>query len=236
MLVHAKTHRGLVRASNQDTLLQTANAYGVADGMGGHNGGETASRVAVQVLKNALQGKTPEEQALKVAIEAANRRIHEMGSRDSKLAGMGTTVTLLWEGKQEVLIGHVGDSRAYLYRDKRLGRQTDDHSMVAELLKNHIITPEMAKVHPYKSVITRALGIDSVVLPDVVKVDKKEGDVWLVCSDGLCNMVPDEQIAEVLGALTGQKAADKLLELAIAHGGQDNISFVLGTVTEVEPA
>ncbi|MEA5013273.1 MAG: Stp1/IreP family PP2C-type Ser/Thr phosphatase [Candidatus Limiplasma sp.] len=234
MLIHTKTHRGLVRASNQDTLLVAAKAYGVADGMGGHNGGETASRVAVQVLTNALKGKAPQEQALRTAVQAANRRVFEMGSRDAKLSGMGTTVTLLWEGAREMLIAHVGDSRAYLYRDKELVRQTEDHSMVAELVKNKVITPEMAANHPYRSVITRALGIDPMVTPDVIRVEKKLEDIWLVCSDGLYNMVPDDQIAEALGALSLERAAEKLLELAIDHGGQDNISFVLGRVTEVE--
>lgn len=232
MRVYAKTHQGLVRANNQDTLLIASDVYGVADGMGGHNGGETASRVAVQVLRNALQGKTPQEQALKMSVEAANRRIFEMGKRDSALAGMGTTVTFLWEGKEEMLIAHVGDSRAYLYREGELSRQTEDHSMVAELIKNKVITPEMAANHPYKSVITRALGIDPVVIPDILSVEKHEGDLWLVCTDGLYNMVPDEQIAEILKSLSGEKAAEKLLELAINHGGQDNISFVLGAVTE----
>lgn len=233
MRVYAKTHQGLVRANNQDTLLIASDAYGVADGMGGHNGGETASRVAVQVLRNALQGKAPQEQALRMSVEAANRRVFEMGKRDSALAGMGTTVTFLWEDKEKMLIAHVGDSRAYLYRGGELSQQTEDHSMVAELIKNKVITPEMAVNHPYKSVITRALGIDPVVIPDIMSVEKHEGDLWLVCTDGLYNMVPDEQIAEILKSLSGEKAAEKLLELAINHGGQDNISFVLGAVTEV---
>ncbi len=236
MLVHSKTHKGLVRANNQDTLLLAAGAYGVADGMGGHNGGETASRVAVQVLKSALQGKTPDEKALRTGIEAANRRVYEMSLKDSALSGMGTTVTLLWEGKNKVLVGHVGDSRAYLFRGGELSCRTEDHSMVAELLKNRLITPEMARNHPYKSVITRALGIDPLVVADILCVDKQEGDVWLVCSDGLYNMVPDEQIAEVLQNLKGEAAAEKLLELAIDHGGQDNVSFVLGLVAEVAEA
>ncbi len=223
-----------MRPSNQDTLLVVSGAYGVADGMGGHNGGETASRVAVQVLSNALKGKAPQEQALLTAVQAANRRIFDMGGRDAALSGMGTTMTLLWEGEKEILIAHVGDSRAYLYRQGQLTRQTEDHSMVAELLKNKVITPQMAVNHPYRSVITRALGIDPMVNPDVARVEKQPGDIWLVCSDGLYNMVPDEQIAETLEALPLEKAADKLLELAMDHGGLDNVSFVLGCVTEVE--
>jgi len=234
MLVHTKTHPGLVRASNQDALLVMADAFGVADGMGGHRGGEVASRMAVQVVESALQGKTPAEDALNTAMEAANRRIFEMGRRDVKLFGMGTTLTLLWEGPHEVWIGHVGDSRTYLYRNGELIRQTEDHSMVAELLRGHFITAEMAVEHPYRHVITRALGIDSVIQPDVLKVEKKPGDLWLVCSDGLHNMLPDDRIAEVLGSLKGEKAAEKLLELAIERGGEDNITFALGAVAEVE--
>ncbi len=233
MQIFSKTHQGLVRASNQDSLLLMPSAYGVADGMGGHKGGETASRVAVQVVKNALQRKRPDEQALRLAIEAANRRVLDMGRRDSELNGMGTTLTLLWEGDSHIFIGHVGDSRAYLFRDKELTHQTEDHSMVAELVKSHIITPEAASKHPYRNVITRALGIDAVVQPDLLQVEKKPGDVWLVCSDGLTGMVPDEQIAETLGALAPEAAAQKLLELAIDHGGVDNISLVLGLVEGV---
>lgn len=160
MRVWQKTHQGLVRASNQDSLLVDEHVYGVADGMGGHKGGETASRVAVQVLKNALHGKKPEEHALRVGIEAANRRVFDMARHDGNLSGMGTTVTLLWEDAGQVLIGHVGDSRAYRLRQHRLEQITEDHSIVAELMRNNVITPEMAKNHPYKNVITRAVGID----------------------------------------------------------------------------
>lgn len=233
MQIYAKTHQGLVRSNNQDSLLLGTDAYGVADGMGGHKGGETASRVAAQVLKNALEGKAPEEHALKVGVEAANRRVFDMAKHDSGLTGMGTTLTLLWESAENILIAHVGDSRAYLLRDGELTRRTEDHSVVAELVRNGAITPEMALNHPYKNVITRALGIDPVVVPDIFKVEKREGDIWLVCSDGLYNMVPDDQIAEALLALSPQDAAEKLLELALSHGGQDNISFVLGVVAEV---
>ena len=234
MLVHTKTHPGLVRASNQDALLVMAGAFGVADGMGGHSGGETASRMAVQVVKNALQGKTPEEGALLSALEAANRRVFETGKRDAKLFGMGTTFTVLWEGPREVWIGHVGDSRAYLYRKGELKRKTEDHSMVAELLKNQLITEEDAADHPYRHVITRAIGIDPVIQADVFKVEKQAGDLWLVCSDGLHSMLTDTQISGVLGDQRGEETATKLLELALEHGGEDNISFVLGAVTEVE--
>ncbi len=229
-MIYTKTNKGLVRQSNQDSLLIAHNTYGVADGMGGHKGGETASRVAVQVVKEQLSGKQPDAALLSAAFSAANERVYEMQKRNADLSGMGTTMTLLWETDDKMLIAHVGDSRAYLLRDGELKQQTEDHSVVAELLRNKIITSEMALTHPYRSVITRALGTDPTVETDIYNVEKKLGDLWLVCSDGLYNMVSDEQISEVLTELPTEKAADKLLELAIDHGGHDNISFVLGKV------
>ena len=233
MQIYAKTHKGLVRPTNQDSLLVSHNLYGVADGMGGHRGGETASRIAVQVVRNLLQGKTPEENSLRISMDAANRRIFDMQRHELALSGMGTTLTVLWENRAELLIAHVGDSRAYLYRDGALSCQTQDHSVVGELLRNHVITPAIAKTHPYRSVITRALGTDPTVEPDILHVEKKAGDVWLVCSDGLYNMVEDAEISEVLGKLSDEPAADRLLELALDHGGHDNVSLLLGRVTEV---
>lgn len=233
MRVCQRTHQGLVRASNQDSLLTEHRLYGVADGMGGHRGGETASRVAVQVLKNALGQKKPEEQALRVGVEAANRRVFSMASGDEKLSGMGTTLTVLWEGDGRILVGHVGDSRAYRLRDGALKQITMDHSIVAELLRNKVITPEAAKTHPYRNVITRAVGIDPNLEVDVFVEDKQLDDLWLVCSDGLYNMVDDESIQQTLLDYEDEKAADRLLELALDHGGTDNISFVLCRVMEV---
>lgn len=234
MRICHRTHQGLVRSSNQDSLLVDERIYGVADGMGGHKGGETASRVAVQVLKNALRGKSPEPRALEVGMEAANRRIFDMARHDSALSGMGTTVTLLWESDTDVQICHVGDSRAYLLRDGELTQVTQDHSVVAELLRNGVITADMARTHPYRNVITRAVGVDPMVTADIFSHDLKPNDVWLVCSDGLYNMVPDTAIAEILKeARDDESAAEELLQLALENGGTDNITFVIGRVTEV---
>lgn len=234
MRICHRTHQGLVRSSNQDSLLVDERIYGVADGMGGHKGGETASRVAVQVLKNALRGKSPEPRALEVGMEAANRRIFDMARHDSALSGMGTTVTLLWESDTDVQICHVGDSRAYLLRDGELTQVTQDHSVVAELLRNGVITADMARTHPYRNVITRAVGVDPMVTADIFSHDLKPNDVWLVCSDGLYNMVPDTAIAEILKeAKDDESAAEELLQLALENGGTDNITFVIGRVTEV---
>ena len=234
MRVCQRTHQGKVRSSNQDSLLVDQGVYGVADGMGGHKGGETASRVAVQVVKNALRGKKPEKRALEVAVEAANRRIFDMARHDSALSGMGTTLTFLWEADTQVHLCHVGDSRAYLFRNGELKQITDDHSLVAELLRSNMISPEAARTHPYRNVITRAVGVDPVVTADLLLHDCQKDDLWLICSDGLTNMVPDETIASVLkDAENEESAADELLALALEKGGTDNISFVLCRVTEV---
>lgn len=235
MRVCQRTHQGKVRSSNQDSLLVEQTVYGVADGMGGHNGGETASRMAVQVLKNALHGKKPEQRALEIGVEAANRRIFDMARHDNALSGMGTTVTLLWEGEEQMMIAHVGDSRVYLLRDGLLSQITEDHSVVAELVRNRVITPEMARTHPYRNVITRAVGVDPSVTPDILTVERRPGDVWLVCSDGLYNMVEDADMLEtLLSAASDEAAADRLLELALENGGTDNISFVICRDTEVD--
>lgn len=234
MRVCQRTHQGLVRSSNQDSLLVDQGVYGVADGMGGHKGGETASRVAVQVVKNALRGKKAEKRALEVAVEAANRRIFDMARHDSALSGMGTTLTFLWEAEKCVHLCHVGDSRAYLLRGGEFRQITDDHSLVAELLRNNMISPDAARTHPYRNVITRAVGVDPVVTADLFTHDTQEDDLWLICSDGLTNMVPDETLASVLKeADSDETAADELLALALEKGGTDNITFVLCRITEV---
>lgn len=236
MQIFAKTNRGLVRKTNQDTLLIAHNTYGVADGMGGHKGGETASRIATQEVKLALAGKKPDRIIASEAFQQANLSVFNLQKKDSSLSGMGTTMTLLWEGEQDVIIAHVGDSRAYLLRDGKLTQQTQDHSVVAELLRNNVITPEMALTHPYKSVITRALGTDPQVQVDTIVVPKQQDDLWLVCSDGLYNMVSDEELAKTILESELEQAADELLKLALEHGGQDNVSFVLGKVTGVTKA
>ncbi len=233
MQVCQRTHQGLVRASNQDSLLVSERLYGVADGMGGHNGGETASRITAQVLKNALFGKKPDEAALRMGVEAANRRVFDMAKHDQSLSGMGTTLTVLWEDESSILIAHVGDSRAYLLRNGEFKQITLDHSLVAELLRSNVITAEMARKHPYRNVITRAVGIDPIVTADIITEDKLEGDTWLICSDGLYNMVEDSRLAEILTSEDIEKAGDKLIELALEGGGTDNISFVLCRVAEV---
>lgn len=227
MRVCQRTDKGKVRANNQDSLLVAEKLYGVADGMGGHKGGETASRVAAEAVVSVLESKLPAEETLREAVDTANRRVYDMAAEDPNLQGMGTTLTFLWEGEGQVLIGHVGDSRAYRFRDGQLTQMTLDHSMVAELVRSNVITPEMAKTHPYRNIITRAVGIDPEVETDVIIADLKPGDRWLMCSDGLYNMVEDEEISRILSEMEDEEAADRLMELALENGGTDNITLVL---------
>ncbi len=233
MIVASRTHAGWVRPNNQDTLLLYGRLYGVADGMGGHNGGEVASNGAAAVIGDMLSSLEPNEKRLETGIQAANRRLYEQQSQNNALSGMGTTITVLWEGNDEVFIGHVGDSRAYLLRDGTFTQVTQDHSVVAEMMRQGILTKEKAKKHPYRNVITRAVGTSSGIEVDVIRHEKKNGDIWLICSDGLHGMVEESELESALKTLPLEEAADHLLKLALDNGGRDNISLVLLKVTEV---
>lgn len=233
MRVCHRTHQGLVRATNQDNWLAESALYGVADGMGGHRGGETASRVALQVFRNAIGQKKPDTDALRMAVEAANRRVYDMSSHDETLKGMGTTMSIIWEDDERLLIAHVGDSRIYRLREGKLHQVTNDHSFVAELVRNNIITPEMAKTHPNRNIITRAVGVDPFVEVDVLKEELLPGDMWLICSDGLHGMVEDSEMEKILTGMELEEAAERLMNRALENGGVDNVTFVLLSNTEV---
>jgi len=233
MRVCHRTHQGLVRATNQDNWLAESALYGVADGMGGHRGGETASRVALQVFRNAIGQKKPDADALRVAVEAANRRVFDMASHDETLKGMGTTMSMIWADEKRLLIAHVGDSRIYRLRDGKMQQVTNDHSFVAELVRNNIITPEMAKTHPNRNIITRAVGVDPFVEVDVLEEELLPGDLWLICSDGLHGMVEDAEMEQILTGMELEEAAERLMSRALENGGVDNVTFVLLSNTEV---
>lgn len=224
-----RTDIGKMRKTNQDALIEAPemHLWGVADGMGGHNGGETASAGARDGLKELLKGKAPEQGSLRTAIGAVNRRLFLQQKEDEKLSGMGTTLTVLWFSGSCVHIGHVGDSRAYRLRDGAFQQITDDHSVVAELLRSGMITAEQAAAHPMRNVITRAVGTEEGIEIDLLCEERRKGDVWLVCSDGLYGMVGDEKIEEILKANKPEKAADKLIAAALEGGGRDNISLVI---------
>ena len=236
MQIYSITHKGLVRSTNQDTLLISDNLYGVADGMGGHLGGETASKLAGRVIENMLANKSPSETILRIGMEAANRRVFERQKFDFALRGMGTTLTVLWEADDHVLVAHVGDSRAYLLRNNKLQCITQDHSVVGEMLRSNTLSPQEAKAHPYRNVITRAIGTTPVVEVDLFREKKETGDIWLLCSDGLYNKVENLEIEDIILTANQEEAAQKLLELALDRGGEDNVSILLAYVTEVSEA
>jgi protein phosphatase len=229
----AITDVGRQREGNEDSMLEDPPLFVVADGMGGAQGGEVASGLAVETLAELPLDDDDVEQELSGAITEANRRIHGKAKKDRDLAGMGTTITaaLVHDGK--VTIGHVGDSRAYRWREGELAQLTDDHSLVAELERHGKITAAEARVHPQRSMILRALGIGDEVEVDTYCFTGQAGDVFMLCSDGLSGLVHDQVIGEVLtGAESLDEAAHELVELANLSGGPDNITallFRLGT-------
>jgi protein phosphatase len=235
---YAGTDTGLQRRANEDSLLARSPLFVVADGMGGAQAGEVASRVAVESFHAGLPHDTTPEQALATYALAANARIHELSRENVEQAGMGTTLTAVYVGEQEVAIAHVGDSRAYCLREGELLRLTDDHSLVDELIREGRLTPEEAEEHPQRSIITRALGPEETVEIDTRSFRARTEDVYLLCSDGLTSMVPEALIAETLRrhAHTGLRAAgEALIAAANRAGGRDNITVILLRLEEVHP-
>lgn len=227
MIAVSRTDVGKLRANNQDALVAMEQLWGVADGMGGHKGGEIASAGARDGLTRILRGKDPDLKMLRFAVEAVNRRLYLQQKDDASLSGMGTTLTLLWAASKEVYIAQVGDSRAYLLRDGDFQQITQDHSLVQELVNQGVLTPELAAHHPMRNVITRAVGTDEGVEVDLFTKERKLGDIWLLCTDGLSGMVPDEDIARILRTKAPEAAADALLQTALDNGGRDNVTFVI---------
>jgi serine/threonine protein phosphatase PrpC len=224
---------GRQREGNEDSMLEDPPLFVVADGMGGAQAGEVASGLAVETLAEMPPDDGNVEEELTEAITEANRRIHEKAQNDRDLAGMGTTLTAAFVHDGQVTIGHVGDSRAYRYREGELAQLTDDHSLVAELERHGKLTAAEARVHPQRSMILRALGIGPEVEVDTYCFTGAAGDVFLLCSDGLSGLVHDQVVAEVLeGCDSLEQAGERLVELANLSGGPDNITallFRLGT-------
>jgi serine/threonine protein phosphatase PrpC len=231
---YAVTDTGRQRRANEDSLLARAPLFVVADGMGGAQAGEVASRIAVESFQPGLEHASAPELELAVLARAANARIHELSHSNAEQAGMGTTLTAVYVGEEEVSIAHVGDSRAYCLRDGELLRLTDDHSLVDELLRQGRLTPEEAVEHPQRSVITRALGPEGTVEVDTRSFRGRPGDVYLLCSDGLTTMLAEEQILALLLANPHLRdAGEALIAAANQAGGRDNITVVLIRLEEV---
>jgi serine/threonine protein phosphatase PrpC len=227
------TDMGRQRRANEDSLLVRAPLFVVADGMGGAQAGEVASHMAVESFKHGLHDRSDPQAGLAELVRQANARINERSRRDARHAGMGTTVTAVYVGEQEIAIAHVGDSRAYCLREGELLRLTDDHSLVDELIRQGKLTPQQAEDHPQRSVITRALGPEADVEVDTRAFRGRAGDVYLLCSDGLTTMVGEEQLAGVLSAHPRLRDAGRaLIAAANEAGGKDNITVVLARVDE----
>jgi serine/threonine protein phosphatase PrpC len=232
-----RTDTGLQRRSNEDSSFARAPMFVVADGMGGAQSGEVASRIAVQTFEQGLPDQGSAEQRLAYRVQEANAAIHRRSRTEQENAGMGTTVTAALLDEEALAIAHVGDSRAYLYRDGELTRLTQDHSLVDELVRQGKLTEEQAAEHPQRSIITRALGPEATVEVDTWSYPARAGDLVLLCSDGLTSMISEQKIDEVLRtAQRLEEAADRLIREANAAGGRDNITVILFRIEDVGSA
>ncbi len=228
------TDTGLQRRANEDSMLVRSPLFVVADGMGGAQAGEVASRLAVETFKGGLADGSDPEASLLAQVEQANERINELSHANIEHAGMGTTITAVYLGEQDMVVAHVGDSRAYCLREGELMRLTDDHSLVDELIRQGKLTPEEAEEHPQRSVITRALGPEPSVEVDVRAFRARPGDVYLLCSDGLTTMLSEDELLDLLSSNPVLRdAGEQLILAANAAGGKDNITVVLLRVEEV---
>jgi protein phosphatase len=233
----AQTDTGRRRRRNEDAFVCEPPLFAVADGMGGARAGEIASRLAAESLREQELAGLPAPERTVELIREANRRVYAYSSENASARGMGTTMTVALVEGGIVTIGHVGDSRAYLLRDDRLTQLTQDHSLVAELVRSGRLSPKEAESHPRRSVITRALGTESDVDVDVFSIRAQDGDLFLLCSDGLTSMVSDEEIASLLVAARADlgEAGMKLIGAANQAGGEDNITVVLFELEGGEP-
>ena len=228
---------GRRRRRNEDNYVVAPPLFAVADGMGGAQAGEVASRLAASALEGEDSDGLRGLERIDALIQEANRRIYDRASTDPAASGMGTTMTVALVEEMTVAIGHVGDSRAYLVRGEQMEQLTDDHSLVNELLKSGRLAEEEAHVHPQRSVITRAVGTDPDVDVDGFTIEGEEGDVFLLCSDGLTDMVSDEEILELVHSHRDDldKAVKALVTAANRGGGEDNITAVAFRISADPP-
>jgi PPM family protein phosphatase len=225
-----RSHPGRRRRRNEDSFVVAPPLFAVADGMGGARAGDIASRLAAATVR--------EEQSDRVGVEElireANRRVFERARDDASASGMGTTMTIALVEGDQVTIGHVGDSRAYRLRENALEQLTEDHSLVAELVRSGKLSPEEAETHPQRSMITRVLGTDPDVDADTFTVEAQPGDLFLLCSDGLTTMVEESHIVDVVNRHRGdlERAAKQLISDANRSGGEDNVTVVFFEIVE----
>lgn len=235
---HGLTDRGLVRKVNEDSILVQWPLFVVADGMGGHAGGAVASAIAVDAFRPFAGAGAVDPHTVIDAVAGANAEILRRGSADAGVQGMGTTVVGLAMSRlgtnDSIMLFHVGDSRAYMYRGGVLTQMTSDHSLVADLLSRGEIGPEAARRHPQRNIVTRALGLMPAVDVDIRSIDPKVGDRFLLCSDGLTSEVDFEEIAIVMSTLSDvSSAVEELIARAQVAGAHDNVSVVVVEITAV---
>jgi serine/threonine protein phosphatase PrpC len=232
MIAVSRTNRGLVRQNNEDSVLvREPDLYAIADGMGGADAGEVASYEAVHLLErldfSSVKGKKVLP-FLKQSIQNINKKIYTLASQKENLSGMGTTLTTVYiPNRNSAYVGHVGDSRIYVWQDGVLRQVTSDHSYVAELLRQKQITPAEAEVSDQKHVITRAIGVAPTVEVDTFEILLGGAQKMLLCSDGLTNMISEAEIERIMGDKNLDRLADGLMNGAITAGGDDNISFII---------
>ena len=230
-----RTDTGRQRRGNEDAFYARAPLFAVADGMGGAQAGEVASHLAVEVLEQGLPvGDGSVEERLRARVREANARIMQSAQADDARAGMGTTLTVAYVGEDDLTVAHVGDSRLYRLRDGTFERLTDDHSLVEELVRQGKLTPEEADEHPQRSIITRALGAEEGVEADSTTWAGRDGDVYLICSDGLTSMIPEAHVAQIVAEAPSLSSAGRMLiDAANDAGGRDNITVVLFRLEEI---
>jgi serine/threonine protein phosphatase PrpC len=228
------TDTGKKRRRNEDAYVVEPPLFAIADGMGGAQAGELASSLAAGAVREDEAAAGSGERRVAELIQEANRRVYERSSQDAAASGMGTTMTVAFVGDANVAFGHVGDSRAYLIRDGKLEQLTEDHSLVAELVRSGKLSPEEAETHPQRSVITRALGTDPDVDVDTFSIETAPGDLFMLCSDGLTSMVEDDVILQTIEKSRDnlQTAAKALIRAANKGGGEDNITVVFFEIGE----
>lgn len=231
MRVGAMTHVGQIRKVNEDGFLAQSPVLAVADGMGGHRAGEVASSLALKVVAGWPFDFQHPEDSLHQAVDQANAKILSYSGENAELAGMGTTLSIALIIENWAYIAHIGDSRIYKYDGQDLCQLTQDHSVVAELVRSGALTEEEALVHPHRNVLTRALGAGPEIVYDERKEHLHVGDVLVLCTDGLYSLVTDEELRQVLmDEADPQKAAEQLVALANARGGHDNITALVAVI------
>jgi PPM family protein phosphatase len=228
----AATHVGRVRERNEDSYLVREPLFAVADGMGGHRGGDVASALALEILSTASGDEASPDVVVK-QIREANHRVLERGGRELDLQGMGTTLTAILVSGNQAHVAHVGDSRAYLVRDGEIHQLTEDHTLVQRMVQEGRLSPGDAGRHPHRSILTRAVGVEEDIPVDQLTLDLRAGDRLLLCTDGLTGMLSDERTLEILAAEPDpQAAADRLVKEANQAGGDDNITVVVLDVSD----